>query len=73
MKERSFIGSLGILLYVVLSLIDRFFYKIPDYIYIPLMVLGIVIIIVGLLLIKRIIKSNTNLNLSTKSLSISGC
>lgn len=43
MKERSFIGSLGILLYVVLSLIDRFFYKIPDYIYIPLMVLGIVI------------------------------
>ena len=47
MKERSFIGSIGILLYVVLSLIDRFFYKIPDYIYIPLMVLGIVIIFVG--------------------------
>mgnify|MGYP003508540575 FL=1 len=47
MKERSFIGSLGILLYVVLSLIDRFFYKIANYIYIPLMVLGIVIIIVG--------------------------
>ena len=47
MKERSFIGSIGILLYVVLSLIDRFFYKIPDYIYIPLAILGIVIIIVG--------------------------
>lgn len=46
MKERSFIGSIGILLYVVLSLIDRFFYKIPDYIYIPLAILGIVIIIV---------------------------
>ena len=28
MKERSFIGSLGILLYVVLSLIDRFFYRV---------------------------------------------
>ena len=52
MKERSFIGSLGILLYVVLSLIDRFFYKIPDYIYIPLMVLGIVIIIVGFVIDK---------------------
>ena len=25
MKNRSFIGSIGILLYVVLSLIDRFF------------------------------------------------
>lgn len=53
MKERSFIGSLGILLYVVLSLIDRFFYKIPDYIYIPLMVLGIVMIIVGFVIDKK--------------------
>ena len=53
MKERSFIGSLGILLYVVLSLIDRFFYKIPDYVYIPLMVLGIVIIIVGFVIDKK--------------------
>ena len=53
MKERSFIGSLGILLYVVLSLIDRFLYKIPDYIYIPLMVLGIVIIIVGFVIDKK--------------------
>ena len=53
MKERSFIGSLGILLYVVLSLIDRFFYMIPDYIYIPLMVLGIVIIIVGFVIDKK--------------------
>ena len=53
MKERSFIGSLGILLYVVLSLIDRFFYKIPNYIYIPLMVLGIVIIIVGFVIDKK--------------------
>ena len=47
MKERSFIGSIGILLYVVLSLVDRFFYQIPDYIYIPLAILGIVIIIAG--------------------------
>lgn len=47
MKEKSFISSIGILLYVVLSLVDRFFYQIPDYIYIPLAILGIVIIIVG--------------------------
>ena len=53
MKQRSFIGSLGVLLYVVLSLIDRFFYKIPDYIYIPLMALGIVIIIVGFVIDKK--------------------
>ena len=53
MKERSFIGSIGILLYVVLSLIDRFFYKIADYIYIPLTILGIVIIIVGFVIDKK--------------------
>lgn len=53
MKERSFLGSIGILLYVVLSLIDKFFYKIPDYIYIPLAILGIVIIIAGFVVDKN--------------------
>ena len=53
MKERSFIVSLGILLYVVLSIIDRFFYKIPDYVYIPLAILGIAIIIVGFIIGKK--------------------
>ena len=53
MKERSFIGSIGILLYVVLSLIDRFFYQIPDYIYIPLAILGIGIIIAGFVIDKK--------------------
>ena len=53
MKNRSFIGSIGILLYVVLSLIDRFFYQIPDYIYIPLAILGIGIIIAGLVIDKK--------------------
>ena len=53
MKKRSFIGSLGILLYVVLSIIDKFFYKIPDYVYIPLAILGIAIIIVGFIIGKK--------------------
>ena len=53
MKERSFIGSIGILLYVVLSLVDRFFYQIPDYIYILLAILGIVIIIAGFVVDKK--------------------
>ena len=53
MKERSSIGSIGILLYVVLSLIDRFLYQIPDYIYIPLAILGIVIVIAGFVIDKK--------------------
>lgn len=53
MKERSFLGSIGILLYVIVSIVDRFIYEIPDYIYIPLAILGIVIIIVGFILDRR--------------------
>ena len=53
MEKRSFIGSIGILLYVVLSSIDRFFYPIPDYIYIPLAIFGIAIIIVGFVMDKK--------------------
>lgn len=53
MKERSFIGSIGILLYIILSFIDRFIYKIPNTIYIPLAILGIVIIILGFVIDRR--------------------
>ena len=53
MKERSFIGSIGILLYVILSFTDRFIYKIPNTIYIPLAILGIVIIILGFVIDRK--------------------
>ena len=53
MKERSFIVSIGILLYVIVSFIDRFFYSIPDSIYIPLAILGIAIMIVGFIIDKK--------------------
>ncbi|MBR2724734.1 MAG: hypothetical protein IKB72_04785 [Ruminococcus sp.] len=53
MKKRSFMASIGILLYVVLSLTDRFIYKIPNYIYIPLAIVGIVIIISGFIIDKN--------------------
>lgn len=53
MKEKSFLGSIGILLYVVLTVIDRFFLGIPDYVYIPLAILGIAIIIIGFIINKK--------------------
>ena len=46
MKNRSWLTSIGILIYVISSIIDRFFYKIPNYIYIPLIVIGIVVLII---------------------------
>ncbi len=53
MKEKSFLGSIGILLYVVLTAIDRFFLEIPDYVYIPLAILGITIIIIGFIINRK--------------------
>lgn len=45
MKEKF--TQIGILIYVILSIIDRFIIKIEDYIYIPITVLAIVFIILG--------------------------
>ena len=53
MKERSFITSIGILLYVILTVIDRFIFKIPNYVYIPLAILGIAIIFAGIVIDKK--------------------
>ena len=53
MKNRSFIGSIGIILYIVLSSVDRFFCPIPDYVYIPLAILGIAFVIAGFVISRR--------------------
>lgn len=53
MKKRNILVSVGIIIYVVSSIIDRFFYKIPDYVYIPIAILGILIIIVGFIKAKK--------------------
>lgn len=47
MKERSYLISVGIVIYIVMSAVDRFIYHIPNIIYIPLAILGITIILIG--------------------------
>ncbi|WP_428260864.1 hypothetical protein [Gallibacter sp. Marseille-QA0791] len=47
MKERSWLISLGIIIYIILTAIDRFVFKIPVYAYIPIAVIGIALIITG--------------------------
>ena len=47
MKDRSFLISIGILIYVIISIIDKFFYKIPDYIYIPIALIAIIVCLIG--------------------------
>ena len=49
MKKGSIFTSFGMLIYLVLSIIDRFVVKVSNYIYIPIMIVGIILIIIGIL------------------------
>ena len=47
MKDKSILISMGIIIYIVMSGIDRFVYHIPNVIYIPVAILGIALILIG--------------------------
>lgn len=47
MKHKRTLMSVGIIIYIVMSGIDRFVYHIPNAIYIPLAILGIALILIG--------------------------
>lgn len=53
MKERTYLISVGIVIYIVMSAVDRFIYPIPNIIYIPLAILGITIILIGWYYVKK--------------------
>jgi hypothetical protein len=52
-ENLKYIGSIGILGYIILSLVDRCITKIPDIIYIPMALLLIGIIVFGNIQNKR--------------------
>lgn len=47
MKDKSILISMGIIIYIAMSGIDRFVYQIPNAIYIPVAILGIALILIG--------------------------
>lgn len=47
MKDKSIIGMFGILIYILMSTIDKFYYKLPNYIYIVVGIISIILIIAG--------------------------
>lgn len=47
MKDKSILISVGIMIYIVMSGIDRSVYHIPNAIYIPAAISGIVLILIG--------------------------
>ena len=53
MNKGNILRIIGILSYIVLTFIDRFCFKIADYIYIPIALVGIMLIIVGFIMQKQ--------------------
>ena len=49
MKQKNIYPSVGMLIYIVLAFIDRILIDIPDYIYISLGLIAIVLIIIGII------------------------
>lgn len=47
MKDKNILISMGIIIYIVMSGIDRFVYHIPNIMYIPVAILGIALILIG--------------------------
>ena len=46
-RELSILTKIGIIIYVVYSLVDRFIVGIPDIIAIPIMIIGIALMTIG--------------------------
>ena len=46
MKDKNILISMGIIIYIVMSGIDRFVYHIPNIIYITLAIIGIALIVI---------------------------
>lgn len=52
-KNFNYMGSIGIILYVIITLIDRVIYKLPDLIYIISLLIALVFVVIGIIKSRR--------------------
>lgn len=52
-NQFNYFGSIGIILYIIISLFDRAIYKLPDLVYIVCLLVAIIFIIIGIILDKK--------------------
>ena len=52
-KRFNYMGSIGIILYVIITLIDRVIYKLPDLIYIISLLIALVFVVIGIIKSRR--------------------
>ena len=53
MKKEMYLQTIGIFIYIITSIIDRFIMAIPDYVYVPIMVIALSITVIGIIKNKR--------------------
>ena len=53
MSNKSKLISIGVIIYIILNSVSRFVVDIPNIIYIPIAILGIIMILVGAFIEKR--------------------
>lgn len=56
MSKSNIFKIIGLLIHVVLTIIDRFFVNIKDVIYIPIAIVGLILLIVGIVMDKKYTK-----------------
>lgn len=52
-KKFNYMGSIGIVLYIIITLIDRVIYKLPDLIYIISLLIALVFVVIGIIKSRR--------------------
>lgn len=52
-RKLSIFTIIGILIYVIMTITDRFIVKLEDYIYIPIAIVGIAFIFIGIIIDRR--------------------
>lgn len=52
-KKFNYMGSIGIILYVIITLIDRVIYKLPDLIYIISLLVALLFLVIGIIINKK--------------------
>lgn len=53
LKKKNWFIEIGLLIYFVLSITDRFVVEISDYIYIPIAIVEVVLIVIGIVQNRR--------------------
>ena len=50
MKKDMYLSMSGVLIYIIATVIDRFITDIADYVYIPIMIVALLLMVIGIII-----------------------